>query len=482
MPRGKKGKDWSQVDYRTLNWCDANNVSRYYAKRGQRVGFIYCYTNKINGKQYIGQTLTPFLRHHQHLKCALNPITPREYNLVFHKAIRKYGIDNFEYAILDQLIMNKCDIDLLKSQLNEYEKKRIQEHHSYFREHGYNMTLGGESVGYNDTHPNSKPVVQYDMDGNLMREFGSIAEASRVLNCSEAVISCVCKHKNASVMGKYIFTFKDEAFIPLVKKVCGKKVYQYNLDGQFLKEYPSLSVAMQETGVSITSISYAIGKKSTTHQAGGYLWYTEKNSAICPLNNKKIYQYDLDGNFIREWNTKTEAYQFLGLKSAMSIYDSLQDPSSIVSGKYYFRNYQTDKLTDIINKSSKELYPRSHTVYAYDSKGQFVAEYDTLIQAARSIGYVTTACITQCLKMPWVSKKGIFWRTTKSNHIIIPNAPTPPDTLGQFDASTHQLIRTYKNVVAAASELNIAPSNIYACLHRQQQTANGFIWKRINNA
>ena len=56
-------------------------------------GIIYKYTNKLNGKSYIGQTNDEERRIREHK-------TSRQYNNYFHNAIDKYGWDNFEYEVL----------------------------------------------------------------------------------------------------------------------------------------------------------------------------------------------------------------------------------------------------------------------------------------------------------------------------------------------------------------------------------------------
>lgn len=59
-------------------------------------GIIYKATNIINGKCYIGQAVNFNRRKNNHLSCAFN-INALDYNCHFHRAIRKYGKENFEW-------------------------------------------------------------------------------------------------------------------------------------------------------------------------------------------------------------------------------------------------------------------------------------------------------------------------------------------------------------------------------------------------
>lgn len=57
---------------------------------------IYKYTNKINGKIYIGLSNDIQRRKNEHLtKANAND------KVYFHQAIRKYGINNFDFEVLE---------------------------------------------------------------------------------------------------------------------------------------------------------------------------------------------------------------------------------------------------------------------------------------------------------------------------------------------------------------------------------------------
>ena len=99
------------------------------------MGIIYSYINKINKKQYIGQTINPEDRFRAHKSNAFNEKNS-EYDSPIHRAFRKYGYDNFEYQILAQT----DDLDAL----NLLEEFFINKFDTQIP-NGYNIEKGGKN-------------------------------------------------------------------------------------------------------------------------------------------------------------------------------------------------------------------------------------------------------------------------------------------------------------------------------------------------
>lgn len=98
---------------------------------------IYKYTNKINNKSYIGQSINLERRQYCHKSSAFNP-KANDYDSQFHQAIRKYGFDNFTYEVLITLSTDEYS----KENLDILEKYFIKLFNSY--KNGYNATEGGD--------------------------------------------------------------------------------------------------------------------------------------------------------------------------------------------------------------------------------------------------------------------------------------------------------------------------------------------------
>lgn len=95
----------------------------------ESVMIIYMATNKINGKMYIGQTIMSLTKRRQ----AHYDAAKRGSKTHFHKAIRKYGRDVFEWTILETASSRK--------RLSDLETKYINEYNSIKK--GYNEAEGG---------------------------------------------------------------------------------------------------------------------------------------------------------------------------------------------------------------------------------------------------------------------------------------------------------------------------------------------------
>ena len=98
---------------------------------------IYECVNKVNGKVYVGLTTQPFeVRKSAHLRSAKSGS-----NMHFHKAIRKYGEENFEWYVV--MLCGSVESMYKAEQLciSLYEKERL-----------YNKSAGGEHAAYGMRH------------------------------------------------------------------------------------------------------------------------------------------------------------------------------------------------------------------------------------------------------------------------------------------------------------------------------------------
>ena len=119
--------------------------------------YIYCFINKITGKRYIGQTNNIEKRKRGHKSESFNP-KANGYNLPFHCAIRKYGWENFDFVILEEI-----DDSFGREYLNEREIYFISYYQSLINQNGYNYTEGGAGC--------AKPKLSFSEQVKLSKLF-----------------------------------------------------------------------------------------------------------------------------------------------------------------------------------------------------------------------------------------------------------------------------------------------------------------------
>lgn len=258
-------------------------------------GIIYCVKNLINNKLYIGQTVRGIVsRRNAHLNDARN----KKFDIPFHRAIRKYGKENFEWSIID-FAKDKKD-------LNEKEKYWISLLSSSNRENGYNATVGGDAFGgkgeenfwYGKTRTEdnklkisttlketrkklgatrNRAVIQLDMQGNYIAEFKNSAETGY----DKKNVNGCCNNKLNSYMG-YFWVHKDKYNEKYVKEIMekyrkkkrNKTVIALSINGEYIKKYESIEQAVSEVGGHGSCITACCkGRQKTAY---GYKWvYSE---------------------------------------------------------------------------------------------------------------------------------------------------------------------------------------------------------------
>ena len=215
---------------------------------------VYKHTNKINGKVYIGITCQ-------------DPPEKRWGNtgwgyktqLVFDRAISKYGWDNFSHDILYKGLSNQDALDIEKELIAYY--KSINK--------SYNM-----SEGYDNTPDTSIKIDIYNLDKTFIGTFNSLEEASKILNISSSGLNGAFHNYKGMVHYKNYKVVKHGEIPDFTKYEKRKrktiKVGQYDNNLNLVKEYNSLLEAQKETGIRAGVIYNVL--KGLHKKAGGYYW------------------------------------------------------------------------------------------------------------------------------------------------------------------------------------------------------------------
>ena len=200
-----------------------------------------------NGKVYVGQT-----RQKPQYRWANGKGYKGSY---VSRAIEKYGWDNIDHLI--------CAEKLTHDEANKLETLLISFFESNKREHGYNISMGGEhsraklhnSPEHNqkisDSH--KKRVCCYLRDGTLVGTYESVMLAAECVHGSFRVISACCNGSKKSGYG-YVWRFEGDPFDKYETKnkkggVKGMPVVAHTTSGDFIGVFPSVKAASQATGI-----------------------------------------------------------------------------------------------------------------------------------------------------------------------------------------------------------------------------------------
>lgn len=135
------------------------------------MAIIYCITNLINNKKYVGETIYDIKTRWQgHLRTWKNP-RPRDTTRPLYRAFTKYGIDNFTVQILEYC--NDAE-RFQREQYWIYELDTVSWHNK-----GYNLTIGGESGTVTIT---DEAVLE------AYKQCSSVIEIAQMLNCNPDTI------------------------------------------------------------------------------------------------------------------------------------------------------------------------------------------------------------------------------------------------------------------------------------------------------
>lgn len=233
----------------------------------------------------------------------------------FYNAIQKYGWDNIKHEIILE--------NLSEEDAKKFEIETIAKLKSNTTKYGYNISAGGDSG-------NIKPkcVARYDKNGKLIATYESVLCAEIEIN-NHSIRNAV-RNENALADNSLWRYYTDEPLkeiSPYINTTL-KPVLQYSLNGDFIREWSSLSKAEKE--YKTKAIRECCHGKSKT--ARGYQWRFKNNNSypVYDLTTAKriiktIYVYSIDGKYIGKFKNGCEAGRFLNIPKNVSLTDCLKN-------------------------------------------------------------------------------------------------------------------------------------------------------------
>lgn len=362
-----------------------------------RIKCVYC-LRFPDGKCYVGKTHDLSDRVKIYLKCDSGQFS-RSGKVI--EAIKEFGLDNVELEVLFRLdgSNDKTDVEVC---LSIIEVKYIRELEC-LHPRGYNVSLGGEVLNI--------PIEDITTDKDYIAQYNS----------------------------------------------SNKVMMLYDLDGVFLREYPSISSMAYDLGRDDNDVRSHIGRN--TPYLGKY-FIRVKRFGYCPeridvpqavvkervkykdiiqtrvVEKERVYSYqtpilayDMNGDFVGEYASKSDACR------------KLVKTRNIVLGKYcsgyiFFKKDRDDypkhienhlalrkKATEEVYKPVEELsdlpenpYSSLHTklkhdfkVLQYSLRGEFIKQHNSIRDASVDTG-IRYSQIYNCINGKTRVAAGFLWR------------------------------------------------------------------------
>ncbi len=234
---------------------------------------VYSITNRGDNTTYIGESKNLEVRFIEHLR---RLSTNRHVNSHLQNAVNKYGIENFEFEVIEL-----CNL----------EDTKIREHYwvDYLRESGttfYNIK---------PTDPIKTNLRSKETTLKIYQTKKRIAEKRGYWQSEEAIRNQKLSRKGythsdetrkkigiKSLGRKLPKSDKFKEFMSIIAKEKNfggqnkRRVLQLTKGGSLIKEWPSISSIVKELGFSISSIIHVCRKRRKTSR--GFIWrYADEN-------------------------------------------------------------------------------------------------------------------------------------------------------------------------------------------------------------
>lgn len=179
---------------------------------------------------------------------------------------------------------------------------------------------------------------------------------------------------------------------------------QMDKDRNILRVWDSLHQISRELGFDRGNIKTAA---LLDREACGFYWKSNGTLYTPPvlkcINGKKrnVFQYTLEGTFVRSFNSIIEAARYMNLKAGTSIQNVCKKRKKSSAGFQWFYSYQGPSVESIVFNRYSSSWKQ---VASYDFFGNLVKIYPSTTHASAENGNISRALLRHS------TANGLYWR------------------------------------------------------------------------
>ena len=248
-----------------------------------------------------------------------------------------------------------------------------------------------------------------------------------------------------------------------------KAVIQYNLKGEQLNHFSSISDAVEITKFSRNSIKAILLKKHI--QLRGFVFRYETDpyhgEYATFSKTKKISQYTKEGELVKSYPSIVEAFHETGI-NADTISKCALHKSKFARG--FVWRYEGDTYDG--NFTCREL---KVVVCQYSKSGDFLAKFPSITLAAKSI-QVKESSVRDCINGHSKTCRGFIWRREDQPYEGEHKNFRKTRAVVKYDREGN-ILGVFPSMVAAAETIGLTPDAIQKNVKGENHTAGGFVWR-----
>ena len=432
-----------------------------------------------DGKYYVGRTKN--LR--ERVKLYKRSLKDLSDNSRVICAMREFGVENVDVDILCPITgLSGDDLSLCLSIL---EIKYIREQDCIYP-NGYNTSIGGELLGIpadvietkfgvNATGYAGKPILVYDMDGNFVGEYTSIAKCAYGLGVSENDVKYSLDKVGRLLKNTYMLREKKYGDIP-------QKILPF-----------------EPTVVKKTKTEYDVVTEKV---------YKQREVSYAAI------MYDANGDYVGLFDSAARSKHYLGLRSDWKIpfgrefrgyylfhYNGGEIKKSL--GAFTSNVLKTFNYDDVLALgNTKDIgdkisfkFPESDEVFKkkearkiskYTLDGEYLETYDSFSEAAEANG-VLDGSVRSCCNRKTKTCGGFIYRFADDDKPVVMKGKVASSQeisksgrreyrkVNQYTLDG-KFVRTYNSVVEASLFMGVFASGVRACCNGKSSRCGNYVY------